>query len=123
MERAIEAGFIKGCQVGRENVMISHLQFANDTFFFVEQGGSSFKNLLMLVGLFCSVLGLKINMAKSTLLGMGVDEEIVISMAESVGCEVGVWPTTYLGMPLGGNPCCRTIWEPVISKVAKRLDG
>ena len=86
MERAIEAGFIKGCQVGRENVMISHLQFANDTFFFVEQGGSSFKNLLMLVGLFCSVLGLKINMAKSTLLGMRVDEEIVISMAESVDC-------------------------------------
>ena len=26
-------------------------------------------------------------------------------------------------MPLGGNPCSRTFWELVISKVAKRLDG
>ena len=35
---------------------------------------------------------------------------------------MGLWPT-YLRMPLGGNPCCRIFWEPVISKVAKRLDG
>ena len=26
-------------------------------------------------------------------------------------------------MPLGGNPCSTTFWEPVITKVAKRLDG
>ena len=75
------------------------------------------------MGLFSSVSGLKINMAKSTLLGMGVDEETVLSLAESVGSEVGAWPTAYLGMPLGGNPCYWTFWEPVISKVAKRLDG
>ena len=54
---------------------------------------------------------------------MGVNEGIVKSLADSVGCEVGFWPTTYLGMPLGGNPCCRSFWEPVISKVSKRLDG
>ena len=62
-------------------------------------------------------------MAKSTLLGLGVDEGSVTSLAESVGCEVGQWPTFYLGMPLGRNLCCRTFWEPVISKVAKRLDS
>ena len=26
-------------------------------------------------------------------------------------------------MPLGGNPCNRTFWDPVIGKVSKRLDG
>ena len=62
-------------------------------------------------------------MAKSTLLGLGVDDEIVPSLAESMGCDVGVWPTTYLGLPLGVNPYNRTFWEPVLSKVAKRLDG
>ena len=104
-------------------MLISHLQFADDTLFFLEQGESSFRNLLTVVGLFCSVSGLKINMAKSTLLGMGVDEDSVTSLVELVGCEIGEWPITYLGMPLAGNPCSQSFWEPVISKVTKRLDG
>ena len=76
-----------------------------------------------MLGIFCSVSGLKINMGKSTILGMSVDDEIVTYTADSLGCEVGVWPTKYLGMLLGGNLCCGAFWEPVISKVAKRLDG
>ena len=36
---------------------------------------------------------------------------------------MGIWPTKYLGMPLGGNPCSGAFWEPALSKVAKRLDG
>ena len=80
MERATEVGFVKGCRVGRDNEMISHLQFVDDTLFFVESEGAYFKNLLIVMGMFCSVSGLKINMCKSTILGMGVDDEIVTSM-------------------------------------------
>ena len=85
--------------------------------------GPSFTNLLTLIGLFCAALGLKINMTKSSLLGLGVEEEITKSLAEMVGCGVEIWPISYLGMPLGGNPCSRIFWEPVICKVAKRLEG
>ena len=69
----------------------------------MEPEESSFRNLLLLVGLFGAFLGLKINMNKSLLLGMGVDDVIMSSIAELMGCEVGAWPTTYLGLPLGGN--------------------
>ena len=62
-------------------------------------------------------------MTKSSLLGLGVEEEITKSLAEMVGCGVEIWPISYLGMPLGGNPCSRIFWEPVICKVAKRLEG
>ena len=103
MERATEKGFVKGCRVGRDNVMVSHLQFADDTIFFVESNGSSFRNLLTVLGLFCSVSDLKINMGKSTILRMGVDNDTVSSLADYMGCEVGMWPTKYLGMPLGGE--------------------
>ena len=123
MERATEVGFLKGCTVGKDNIMISHLQFADDTIFFIDSEGPSFNNMMTLLGLFCEASGLKINMAKSTLLGMGVDDQVTTSRAERVGCGVGLWPISYLGMPLGGNPCSRTFWEPVIGKVAKRLDG
>ena len=104
-------------------MMISHLQFADDTLFFLDHTGTSFMNLITVVGFFCSVSGLKINMAKSTFLGMGVEEDTTRTLAELVGCEVGDWPTTYLGMPLGGNPRSRPFWDPVIHKVSKRLDG
>ena len=63
MERATEISFVKGWLVGRDNVMVSHLQFTNDTIFFLESEGASFNNLLKVLGLFCSGLGLKINMA------------------------------------------------------------
>ena len=88
MEKAMDTGFIRGCHVGRENVMISHLQFVDDTLFFLDHIGSSFTNLLTIVGLFCLVSELKINMAKSILLGLGVEEEAVRSLAEMVGYEV-----------------------------------
>lgn len=38
-------------------------------------------------------------------------------------CEVGSWPLSYLGMPLGGNPCRSGFWEPVIEKVSRKLEG
>ena len=123
MERATETGFVNGWRVGRDNVMVSHLQFADGTIFFLDAHRVSFKNLLIVLGLFRSVSGLKINMSKSNILGLGVDDDIVSSLADWVGCEVGVWPINYLGLPLGGNPRSRNFWEPVISKVTKRLDG
>ncbi|PON55735.1 hypothetical protein TorRG33x02_298640 [Trema orientale] len=61
-------------------------------------------------------------MAKSTLLGINVDEEFIHCMAVRLGCEVGSWPTKYLGMPLGGNPQKLDFWKPVVAKVTKRLD-
>ena len=67
--------------------------------------------------------GLKINFRKSTLLGINLQEEGVTFLADLVQCSVGTWPIKYLGLPLGGNPTKKTFWEPVETKVAKRLDG
>ena len=43
-----------------------------------------------MLALFCFVSGLKINMGKNTILGMSVNDEMVSSMADSMGCEVGI---------------------------------
>ena len=123
MERATEVGLYKGCTMGKENTMISHLQFADDTVFFIDSEGPSFHNTMTLVGLFCEASSLKINMAKNTFLELGVEDQVTTSYAKMVGCGVGEWPISYLGMPLGENPCSRSFWEPVITKVTKRLDG
>ena len=52
-----------------------------------------------------------------------VFQEEVVHLANLVECSVGVWPIKYLGFPLGGNPTKKSFWEPVVTKVAKRLDG
>ena len=57
------------------------------------------------------------------MLGINLEEEEVANLVDLVECSVGVWPIKYLGLPLGGNPTRKTFWEPVVTKVAKRLDG
>ncbi|PON31455.1 hypothetical protein PanWU01x14_369730, partial [Parasponia andersonii] len=93
------------------------------TLFFLDADQENFKNLLQVLEVFCSISSLCINMAKSTLLGINVDEELVHSLADSSGCKVGNWPIKYLGMPLGGNPRKFDFWELVVAKVSKRIDG
>ncbi|EXB23112.1 Electron transfer flavoprotein-ubiquinone oxidoreductase [Morus notabilis] len=42
-------------------------------------------------------------------------------LARVVGCSVGLWPVKYLGLPLGGKPLQTAFWDPVITRVAKRI--
>nr|KYP43495.1 Putative ribonuclease H protein At1g65750 family [Cajanus cajan] len=38
-----------------------------------------------------------------------------------LNCTVGSLPFSYLGLPIGANPRLLKTWDPVISKVQKRL--
>lgn len=40
-----------------------------------------------------------------------------------LGCGVGSWPLTYLGLPLGGNPKAASFWNPVIERTEKRWES
>jgi hypothetical protein len=55
------------------------------------------------------VFGLKVNLAKSTL------------VAEILGCEVGSLPITYLGMPLGARFKDKACWNGVVEKSVRIL--
>ncbi|PON89716.1 hypothetical protein TorRG33x02_145500 [Trema orientale] len=122
VEKATKERWITGCLVDRDNVVVSHLQFADHMLFFMDAEKNSFINLLKVLGIFCLVSSLKVILEKSMLLGIGMDEGFVSELASMVGCEVGEWPTKYLGMPLGGNPHYAGFWDPVVDKVAKRLN-
>ena len=86
MEKARGCGLIKGFEVGKENVLVSHLQFADDTLFFIKNDDSSLNNLILLLDVFCLASGLKINLAKSELLGINMDDNIISEKAKSLGC-------------------------------------
>ena len=109
-------------EVGREKTKVSHLQFADNTLFFIKEDENSIRTLYSSLKTFSAVSRLKINFGKISMLGINLEEEEVTYPADLVECSVGVWPAKYLGLPLGGNPKKKTLWEPVVIKVAKRLD-
>ncbi|KAL5580279.1 hypothetical protein UlMin_012721 [Ulmus minor] len=104
MDKAVRIGEVKGFEVGREEVVVSHLQFADDTLFLLEPDKSNIEKVNTILKFFSMCSGLKINMNKSSLAGISLTEEEVGVLASEVGCEKGYWPMKYLGLPLGGNP-------------------
>ena len=67
--------------------------------------------------------GLKINLEKSSIVGINTNQEMVSQLASVLDCQETEWPLSYLGLPLGGNPNSIGFWDPVVEKVARRLDG
>ena len=38
-------------------------------------------------------------------------------------CKVGSVPFTYLGLPVGANPCLEKTWHPLLNLLSSRLDS
>lgn len=123
MGKAKEVQAIKGFVIGKEMVHLSHLQYADDTLFFIEGGENNVKSVIDILKFFYWASVLKVNKAKSQLVGIDMNEYTMLQVANGVGCAVRSWLMSYLGSPLGGNPSCKQFWEPIISKITRRLDG
>ncbi|XP_071738800.1 uncharacterized protein [Rutidosis leptorrhynchoides] len=98
---AVRDGLVRGVGIGDNRIRISHLQFADDTIFFGEWNNRNVSNVHKTLACFEKVSGLKINMSKSLLYGIGIPQADIVSMALKFGCEIGKMPFTYLGMPIG----------------------
>ena len=67
-------GVFEGIKVGTEDMEVADLQYADDAIFFGKSSLSNLKNLMLILRCFHELSGLKINLNKSKLLGVGVDE-------------------------------------------------
>ena len=103
MEDAISAGLFSPLRVGTKNLSISHIFYAGDALFVGEWSKSNVDNLVCILHCFYLVSGLKLNLVKSNLLGVGVPFEEVEGMTSVVGCRASKFPFTYLGLPVGEN--------------------
>ncbi|GJX37033.1 reverse transcriptase domain, reverse transcriptase zinc-binding domain protein [Tanacetum coccineum] len=114
MNEAVINGIFRVIKVGRNNVMVSHLQYADDTIFFGEWNKENAKSLMCILKCFEEVSGLCVNYCKSKLYGIEVNEGEVREMAAWMGCGVGEFPFTYLGLPIGKNMRRVNAWNPVV---------
>ncbi|GJU85032.1 RNA-directed DNA polymerase, eukaryota [Tanacetum coccineum] len=60
--------------------------------------------------------GLKINVYKSKLMGIGVSSNAVAAAASLIGCSILTAPFNYLGVKVGSNMSRINSWDDVISK-------
>ena len=112
-------GFAMGAR-GSEQVHISHLLFADDTLVFCGASLDQVQAIDDLLVCFDLVSGLKVNLAKSTLVLVG-EVSNVGALAEVLGCGVGTLPILYLGLPLGSRFKDKASWNGVVEKSIRTL--
>ena len=72
---------------------------------------------------FGHISGFKVNLNKSNLFGINLEQNHLSRLAELLDCKASDWPILYLGLPLGRNPKACGFWDPVIERILRRLDG
>ncbi|GJY56796.1 putative RNA-directed DNA polymerase [Tanacetum coccineum] len=112
-----------GVKVGKDNIHVSQLQFADDALIMGEWSWLNAMNLSRILTCFNLASGLKINFHKSKLYGVGVTTLEVNSLASMIGCLPSNFPCTYLGLPIGGNMSRCANWGILVDKFNKRLSN
>ena len=121
--RADERNSLEGFRVGRNRTRVSHLQFADDTVFFSNTSEEELQTLNNLLLVFGHISGLKVNLEKSNIYGINLEQNHLFRLAELLDCKASGWFILYLGLPLGMNPKACGFWDPVIERISRRLDG
>ncbi|CAN1805032.1 Putative ribonuclease H protein At1g65750 [Linum perenne] len=99
---------------------VTHVLYADDTMIFCEADESQIVTLMATLVCFKVVSGLRVNYHKSRMFPVG-DVPNAEALAERFGCEMGSFPSLYLGLPLGVRAVSKALWDPVVSCVTKRL--
>ncbi|GJV05640.1 RNA-directed DNA polymerase, eukaryota [Tanacetum coccineum] len=119
-KRVLNAGLYKGISLN-DSFTISHLFYADDVVFIGEWNNNNIETLLGVLRCFYLASGLKINLHKSKLMGIGVSSNVVAAAASLIGCSILTAPFNYLGVKVGNNMSRINSWDDVISKVSSRL--
>ena len=121
--RAEERNMLEGFKVGRNKTRVTHLQFADDTIFFSNTREEDLQTLKSLLLVFGHISGLKVNLDKSSIYDINLDQVHLSRLVEMLDCKASGWPILYLGLPLRGNPKVCGFWDPMIERISRRLDG
>ena len=102
--------------------MVSHLLFTDDTLIFCDANIDQILILCMLLIWFEAMSGLKVSLGKSKLVVVGEVHNMDLLVAV-LGCKQGSLPMKYLGLPLGAKFKDKSIWNPILEKMERKLAG
>lgn len=103
MNKAAELELFRGAIIRRNNIHVSHLQFADDTLLMGEESVENARTMKRILRNMELISGLKVNFEKCCVYGVNVPLDRLENMANILGCNMGALPFSYLGIKVGGN--------------------
>lgn len=98
-------------------------QYADDTAVITKADLTSLVSLKLIIRLFASISGLKVNFGKSIFVPLNVSQEDMPWVQAVIGCTRSDFPVQYLGVPLTTKSPTRALFMPLIEKVERKLSG
>jgi hypothetical protein len=97
------------------------VQYADDTILIMQADARQILFLKALLNSFSESTGLKVNHAKSQMLPINVSHEKMVTLANTFGCQIGSFPFTYLGLPMGTTKPHVEEYAPMMDRIERRL--
>ncbi|GKE97706.1 RNA-directed DNA polymerase, eukaryota [Tanacetum coccineum] len=97
-----EFKFHKGIRID-ESLTLSHLFYADDVVFIGKWDKANVITIVNMLKCFYLASGLKINIQKSKIMGIGTSQEEVDVAANVIGCNMFSSPFNYLGVKVGSS--------------------
>lgn len=123
LAEARERNLFKGVRLSNLGPEISILQYADDALFVGEWSQNNARNLIWVLRCFQLASGFKVNLAKSSVVGIGVINSEVSRMARVLNCKEGSLSLKYLGVPVGGKMTRVVSWIPIMEKFQSKLSS
>lgn len=110
-------------QLGHSGEVIDHVQFKGDTIIFNLARREEVLSLKRILSCFQLVLGSKVNISKSLLVGIGVlrGYHLVLGGQHIIHCRSSHLPIIFLGLSIRAKLRSRCLWDSVIDKFERKL--
>nr|GEZ33100.1 RNA-directed DNA polymerase, eukaryota, reverse transcriptase zinc-binding domain protein [Tanacetum cinerariifolium] len=102
-------------------LQLSHMFYANDAIFMGQWSDANIDTLVLVLECFHHASGMRINMNKSKIIGISVEEDKVDIAASKIGCLILKSPFSYLGSKVGGLMSHTQSWNEVVDRVYTHL--
>ncbi|KAL4579128.1 hypothetical protein LXL04_015264 [Taraxacum kok-saghyz] len=109
--------------IGSSDLHVSHFLYADDAILLCDWDVENARRIVRMLRVFQLASGLKINLIKSKLIGVGVAFERVQEVAAMLGCNALKLPFIYLGVPVGCNMNRIMSWKPMVDKFVMKLSN
>lgn len=97
------------------------MQYADDSVFISSADHQSLIAFKLMLRSFTTISGLKINVAKSSMVPFNMHEGQIVQAINILGCRREALPVTYLGMPLTIYAPKRGDYLPLLEGLERRL--
>ncbi|GJS95036.1 putative RNA-directed DNA polymerase, eukaryota, reverse transcriptase zinc-binding domain protein [Tanacetum coccineum] len=122
-EEAVGNGLITGVNIKNSTINVSYLFYADDVIITTDWNAKDMDNIIRVLHVFYLASGLKINIHKSNIYGIGVNKDEVLSMASNACCIEGDIHFNYLGLPIGSNMKSIASWKTLVDHFHMRLSS